>query len=398
MTAAHSFDVAVVGLGLIGSGALRRLADEGVDCVGIGPIEPSGWAEHDGVFASHYDSGRITRRLDPVREWAVLATRAIAGYADVEARSGIRFHRPVGVVLGEIDRGRAAAVAAVAAELGVPTTTTAPADAASFDARLVFPDGSTLFAEPGPAGHVDPRRMLRANLAVATTEGAIVIEEEAGAVRHDADGWRITTSSGATVRATRVVVATGAHSDELHGLDGCPSFAVRGETIVMATLGAAEQERLADLPSVLARLDHPDYEDLYVVPPTDYPDGSVRLKLGATLRRRRRLDDGASRRAWMSGDEHVDELDALRNLLLALVPGLHADAWESKPCLITETATGLPVVDHLAPGLVLAAGGNGYAAKSANAIGALAARLALDGAWTDTDLDHRRFEATRLIL
>ena len=392
----HVFDVAVVGLGLIGSGALRYLAGEGVDCVGVGPTEPAVWSDHTGVFASHYDSGRITRHLDPVREWAVLAARAIAGYADLEARSGIAFHRPVGVVLSEIDAGRAASIAAVADDLGIATTTYAPADASAFDPRLSFPPGSTLFAEPGPAGHVDPRRMLHANLAVATNDGAIVVEDAATALRHDGDVWVVTTGSGATVRSHRVVVATGAHSDELAGLDGCPSFAVRGETIVMALLGPAERARLAGLPSVLARLDHPDYEDLYVVPPTDYPDGSVRLKLGATLRRRRRLDDGTARRAWMRGDGHLDELEPLRALLVELVPGLDAESWESKPCLITETASGLPVVDHLAPGLVLAAGGNGYAAKSANAIGALAARLAREGRWTDDELDARLFGTTKI--
>lgn len=397
MIRSHDFDVAVVGLGLIGSGALRALADDGVDCVGVGPTEPATWATHAGPFASHYDSGRITRHLDPVREWAVLAARAIAGYADVEARSGITFHRPAGVVLAELDRQRVAAIADVAADLGVAATTFAPDRCHEFDPRLSFPRGSTLTAEGAPAGHVDPRRMLHANLAVATTEGAIVVEEAAAALEHERDCWRVTTASGASVRAARVLVATGAHSDELHGLAGCPSFAVRGETVVMATLADDEHRRLADLPSVLARLDHPDYADLYVVPPTDYPDGSIRLKLGATLRHHRRLDDATARRTWMSGDAHRAELGPLRDLLTALVPGLAAEAWETKPCLITETASGLPVVDHLAPGLVLAAGGNGYAAKSANAIGALAAGLVRDGRWSDADLDHRRFEATRVI-
>jgi len=388
--------VAVVGLGLIGSGALRELADRGVDAVGVGPAEPSDWAAHTGPFASHYDSGRITRHLDPVREWAVLAARAIAGYGELERRSGIDFHRPVGVVMSEIGAERTAAVAAVAASLGLDMRRHDPG-APSPDARLHFSPRSTCFAEDGPAGHVDPRRMLRANLAVATGAGARVVRDAATSLDHTGDGWRVATSSGEVVTADRVVVATGAHTDELH-LAGCPSFAVRGETVVLATLAEAEHRRLAGLPSVLARLDHPDYEDLYVVPPTDYPDGTVRLKLGATRRDVRRLDDATSRRAWMRGDGHRAELGPLRDLLTGLVDGLVATAWETKPCLITETASGLPVVDHLGPGLVVAAGGNGYAAKSANAIGALADDLVLSGQWTDPDLDHRRFEATRVIL
>ena len=59
--------------------------------------------------------------------------------------------------------------------------------------------------------------------------------------------------------------------------------------------------------------------------------------------------------------------------------------------MITDTPSGLPTVDHLAPGLVVAAGGNGYAAKSADAIGALAASLLLAGEWTDAVLDPAPF-------
>lgn len=44
-----------------------------------------------------------------------------------------------------------------------------------------------------------------------------------------------------------------------------------------------------------------------------------------------------------------------------------------------------------ADGLVLAAGGNGYAAKSADAIGALAADLLLAGTWSDPVLGPAPF-------
>lgn len=389
-----------MGLGLIGSATLRSLAEDGHRCVGIGPPEPNVLADHEGPFASHYDSGRITRHLDPEHAWAVLAARSIAGYGRVESSAGIRFHFPSGAVLAELDGGRVSAIVDVAGRVGVDVARIdRPTDVAAFDPRLRFPEGSTLLVEGPPAGHVDPRRMAAANLAVAAAAGATLVREPATLVAPVPGGrWRIRARSpvgvGSTIEARRVVVAAGAHTDEL-GLDGCPPFAVRGETIVTATLDGDERERLAGMPSVLARLPDGDHADLYVVPPTEYPDGTVRLKLGATLRRVRRLDDGPSRRAWMSGDAHLDEAPALRRLLADLVVGLRADAWESKPCLITDTPSGLPIVDHLAAGLVLAAGGNGYAAKSANAIGHLAARLVADGRWTDTELAARRFAIDR---
>ena len=87
------YDAAVVGLGPMGAGALRRLAKDGLRCVGVGSPEPAALAGHEGVFASHYDSGRITRHLDASFEWAELARRAIADYAAIEEEGGELFHR-----------------------------------------------------------------------------------------------------------------------------------------------------------------------------------------------------------------------------------------------------------------------------------------------------------------
>ena len=84
---ATSYDTAVVGLGLVGAAALRHLSATGQHCVGVGPTEPLDWSSHRGVFASHYDSGRITRRLDKRREWAVSGRPAPSTpIADIEAR------------------------------------------------------------------------------------------------------------------------------------------------------------------------------------------------------------------------------------------------------------------------------------------------------------------------
>lgn len=390
-------DVAVIGLGLIGGGALRHLAAAGVDVVGIGPAEPPVFADHPGAFASHYDSGRITRHLDARREWAVLAARAIAGYAALEEASGIAFHHPAGVVMAEHDPARIASTLANAVELGVPVAVVEPGAPSPYDGLLGFPAASTLLAEPGPAGFIDPRRMLAANLGVAERHGAGIVHDEVVGLDGDGDGWRLTTAGGGVVRAEKVLVAAGPHADEvLAGVvapSDAPRLAARGETVVLAELDPDEQARLASLPSVLARLEgHPTYEDLYLVPPTTYPDGTVRLKLGATRSEYLDLPEPDAKRAWMRGDAHRDELPELRALLEGLVPGLVARSWETKPCLITETPSDLPYVQHLAPGLVVAAGGNGYAAKSANALGALAADLLVSGTWTDADLDASAFQ------
>jgi sarcosine oxidase len=387
-TASGHHDVAVLGLGLVGAAALRYLAEAGLRCVGVGPIEPAEWGTHSGVFASHYDSGRITRRLDKQREWAMLAGRAIDAYGGIEAASGITFHHPVGVVIAEVDPGRLAATVAVGDSLGVSFERFAPG-ARFDDARISLPGTATVLHEPAPGGFIDPRRMLAAQLAVATAHGASVVSEQALRVEaKSTGGWRVHTAAGSSVDAEHIVVATGPHADELDGLPRRPHIDVVAETTVLARVGAAEQERLAGLPSIL--VDDPTHDHLYSVPPTDYPDGHTYVKLGATHRTEMVLAP-TERREWMRGTQHEADLDWLRGLLLELLPGLRADAWLTKPCLIPDTPTSLPYVEIVAAGCVMAVGGNGYAAKSADAIGALAAGLVVNGGWTDVELDAERF-------
>lgn len=387
------YDIAVIGLGPVGAGALRHAAASGARTVGVGVVEPAVFADHGGPFASHYDSGRVTRHLDATWAWAELARRAIASYPSMEARSGITFHRPVGLIYAASEAAEVAGIAATAARLTALGIAVRRVD--EVDGRVAIDPAAVRYVEPGPAGHVDPRRMVAAQLACARADGAEVVTATVVSVASTSDGWRLQLADGGVLHAATVVVAGGPHTDELEGLPPLPPMTVRAEAVVTGALDATEQARLAGLPSVLAPVDDAVFEDVYLVPPTDYPDGSVRIKLGATRRTKIVVPDGASRRAWMRGDAHVRELDALRRLTEALVPGLRVERWETKPCLITGTPTGLPYVDHLADGLVLAAGCNGYAGKSGDAIGALAASLALDGRWTDEGLDRAGFAVAR---
>ncbi|MBK5333340.1 MAG: FAD-dependent oxidoreductase [Ilumatobacteraceae bacterium] len=383
---ANSCDTAVVGLGLVGAAALRHLSATGRQCIGIGPTEPVDWGTHRGVFASHYDSGRITRRLDKKREWALLAARAIDAYPDIEARSGIGFHRPVGVVMADVDAQRLSAVVGVGRALGVDFQIHEPGEPVGDD-RISVPAGATVLREPSPGGFIDPRRMLAAQLAICRQQSAGIVSEQVVGIEQSGIGWSVHMVDGTSVDAAQLVIAAGPHADELAGLPRMPLIDVVAETVVMARVSAEEAQRLAGLPSIIVD----DVDDhLYIVPPTEYPDGHVYVKLGATRHGRWVLSPD-ERRDWMTGTSHAADLDWLHSLLVGVLPGLHAEGWSTKPCLIPETPTKLPYLEIVEPGLVMAVGSNGYAAKSADAIGALAAGLVANGCWTDTQLDEQSF-------
>jgi sarcosine oxidase len=380
------YDVAVVGIGLVGAAALRHLSAAGLRCVGIGPNEPVDWSVHRGVFASHYDSGRVTRRLDKRREWAILADRAIDAYDGIAEAAGISFHHPVGVVMADIDADRIATVAAVAHLSGVGFVRFEPGIDFG-DHRIAVPDGATVLREPAPGGFIDPRRMLAAQLVVARQQGADIVGEEVTGLERSSDGWSVRTTDGTGVEAEQVVIAAGPHADELSGIPR-PLIDVVAETVVRARVSPDEQRRLAGLPSII--VDGAD-DHFYVVPPTQYPDGQVYVKLGAT-RHDRLVLSAKERREWMMGTQHEADLEWLRGLMLGVLPDLQVQEWSTKPCLIPDTPTKLPYLEIVEPGLVMAAGTNGYAAKSADAIGAVAAGLVRERKWTDPDLDEQLFK------
>ena len=135
--------IIVVGRGLIGSAACRHLTALTDGVVVLGPDEPTDRAAHTGVFASHYDEGRITRVVDRDPAWAVTAKRSIDRYAEIEARSGIPFFTNAGYLgIGPAGSDYLDRSEAVARMFGAETTRL---DATGIRARFPFlsvPDGA----------------------------------------------------------------------------------------------------------------------------------------------------------------------------------------------------------------------------------------------------------------
>jgi sarcosine oxidase len=65
----------------------------------VGPDEPVDKSSHQGVFASHYDEGRITRALDADGFWADVSRASIERYGEIESASGVRFFTGCGALM-----------------------------------------------------------------------------------------------------------------------------------------------------------------------------------------------------------------------------------------------------------------------------------------------------------
>ncbi len=392
------YNVIVVGAGMIGAAAGRYLAEMGLRVAVIGPAEPDHWQTHQGVFASHYDQGRITRIIDTDPVWALLAQRSIAAYADLEARSGVHFHEAVGglqLVAAPADDEKQQARLANGTRDGATFQSVDADDLKSFFPFFQFPPNFIGIWEQGSAGYVNPRSLVAAQLTVAQQHGAHLIRETVTAVTPQTNQLEIKTAEGRHYQTQKVLVATGSFSN-CHALLAGRTLDLysKARTITLAEVEADEVQRLAAMPTLIAPIaDNPHLASVYVLPPIQYPDNRWYIKLGGNNYPERSLSDLGEFVDWFHAEGDAGEADHLRAALLALIPDLRVRAFGRKACVLAYTAHGYPYIDSVIDGrLYVAVGGCGSAAKSSNEIGRMGALLTAHEGWTH-DLAAHHFQA-----
>ncbi len=392
----HIFDYLVIGKGLMGAAAARYLSQVTPHVALVGPDEPADWASHRTVFASHYDQGRITRRLSQDAVWSALAQRAIGQYAYLEKTSGVQFYWPVGglyVAPHGTDAAYLAAVAAVGQRYSLDFTLYATAnELQQADERLAFPAHCHGILEPPPAGYINPRGLLRAQMTIAAQQGARVVAETVTAVTPHADSVEVMTETGRILWARKVLIAAGAFANCYDLLPRQLDLRVKSETILLARLPEQEASRLRDLPTVLYQIESPVLDSIYMLPPIVYPDGRAYLKMGCNTSADQWLPDLEAMRAWMIRGDSAAMAAPMRAALEAMIPDLAADHYETHRCLVAYTAHGKPYIDQLTERVYVATGGNGTSAKCSDTLGWLAANLMQMGGWM-LDFDRALFEA-----
>ncbi|MCY4147510.1 MAG: FAD-binding oxidoreductase [Chloroflexi bacterium] len=395
------YDIAVIGNGLIGSAALRHLSEEfpQLRVCGIGPDEPRNRKRHQGVFASHYDQGRITRVLDPSPLWGQLARDSIAQYASIEAAGGIRFHHRAGCLRATDLPESIAQLDACAEQFAPPHSRLDAAGCRAAHPYLRFADSFVAWDEVGAAGYINPRQLVAAQLAAAQKNGAAVIREVAASIdcrpggvtiRTRRPGSNTATGQNEAIRARKILLSAGGYSNTL--LEKKLALRTKGHTILLAEAPAAEVERLRSMPAVISTFARSDVSSLYMLPPLPYPDGKTYIKLGfgdadelpAPEPFLNAVDSDRKLLEWFHTDGRADIAEALKEALHSMLPGLQTLSYHSAPCLLTYTAHGYPYIDALEAGRVyVATGGNGASAKSSDAIGRLGAMLCANGEWVN---------------
>ncbi len=380
------FKVLVIGRGMMGAAAAKYLARE-IDGVGvIGPDEPADKRSHDGVFASHYDEGRITRTIDPNPVWARLANHSIARYRDIEAESGIGFFSEVGCLVAGAARASGddyiANLLSAAGSLDVETMLL---DDGGLKERFPFfsvEAGSEGVFEPAGAGHISPRRLVAAQSRLAEKAGARLIRETAVRLLPGADGIEVMTAEGARYTAEKVLAAAGGFTIADSLLPQPVDLTVYARTIVFMEVDAAEAARLAAMPSLITA-PHDPQDAIYMLPPIRYPDGRFYLKIGGDPHDLQ-LKSEAELRDWFRGEGRESARTHLLRVAEGLLNGVSIRSVSTGSCVTSFTPTGLPAIGFSAsPRIALVTGGCGAAAKSSDEIGRLGTETILQGGVTD---------------
>ena len=398
------FKSIVIGNGLMGSAAGRYLSQWQDSVAIIGPTEPADHSSHTGVFASHYDQGRLCRKAsrDPV--WHPVANQAVANYAFIEETSGVPFHGGVGRVhanrpTDEERRELLEWMEEASQEHGIEFQYFLAGDRSwkkQFP-MLDFPEDCDLFFEPGPAGYVNPRQMLLAQNEIAKQNGATIIDQRVIRVTSSADCVEVETEDGQIYTSEKALIACGAFTNFSNLLPEPIPLRFKTEAMVWGTVSAETAEGLKDMPGVGYDIIDPDIDDIYMAPPILYPDGTYKIKMGCNSAGELWPTTLEEIQAWFQSGRSDDDLPAMERALRSQLPDVQFLEVTSHRCIVTYTPSGYPTIDavpsDLHGRLVVATGGNGTGAQGADTLGHAAAGLLHDGRWID-ELPRDVFLAT----
>ncbi|SOC94124.1 sarcosine oxidase [Rhizobium sp. AN5] len=382
------FKYIVVGAGMMGAAAARHLSAQTDGLALIGPDEPADRKTHTGVFSSHYDEARITRGFDGDPVWAELAQRSIRRYAEIEAKSGIRFFTEAGCLFTGNGKGLAGDYVSRALvstdRLGLGVETIGSDALAGRFPMFSLPSDHDGYLEAHNAGHVNPRALVRAQCTIAAAQGARLIRETAAHIRDTSQGVEVSTREGAVHTAEKVIVAAGGFTNMADLLPSPVDMAATGRTIVFFELDEARQALFGSMPSTIVLAETED-DIVYILPPVGYPDGKVYLKIGGESEKGR-LQTLAEAVGWFHSDGTPGEVEFLTKRALSLMPELAGCPVTSGSCVASITRSGYPYIGYTqSSNIAVLTGGNFVSAKSSDEIGRLGAVLLLDGQLTESD-------------
>jgi glycine/D-amino acid oxidase-like deaminating enzyme len=376
------FDHIIIGNGLVGSAAAKYLATAGRNIAVIGPSEPAP-NQKSLVYASHYDQARIQRMIGKDLAWTRLNVDSVRAYPEIERKSGIRFHQPVGCLYvnpyGKDDYLEAAPIHRSLFGLEYTSYTDANELKRAF-AGFTFPASAHGLFEADPAGYIQPRKLIQAQNILLKHSGGMNIQDIVIGMDQDSAGrYEVITQLGKRYKAQSVCLATGSFLNHMDLLPKPPVLLNKSEVVLLVKTDA-DTFPSKPIPSLLYELNTKEIDGIYLIPPVAYEDEKQYLKIGCNTHLDTVFTSIDEIREWFDATDPAPFFPLLANGLRELMPAIRIGQYEMKKCIISRTPHGRPYIGETrSPGLFIAGGCNGYSAMSSDAIGKVLAFQMLHG-------------------
>lgn len=358
------YDVAVVGLGGMGSAILAHCAARGASAIGIEQFEPA----HD-RGSSHGKTRMIRQAYFEDAAYVPLVLRAYELWRELERAAGDEILRSTGVLsIGEESSKIIQGTRRAAIDHGLPVESLSQREVkARYPSLELRQDEVALLEIDG--GVLDPERAVRAQLKVAEANRAEMRFGIAMESWHAIDkGFELRLTDGTQLSANKLVLSLGPWFQKTLEALG---VRIRVQRNIQAWF--SPDSHAYDAPGFPAFL--VDRKDL-PAPLYGFPD----------------FGDGVKAAFHGFGDltdaEHIDravdparDVEPIGRAMEQWMPGAARTLREAKPCMYTLTPDEHFVIDHHPDhtGLILCGGFSGHGFKFAPVVGEIAAGLALDG-------------------
>lgn len=359
-----NFDVAVVGLGGMGSAIAAHCASRGASVIGLEQFGPA----HD-LGSSHGKSRMIRKAYFEEPSYVPLVLRAYELWRELEREAGQELLRVIGLLSvgpeqSEIISGTRRA--ALEHDLSVKTLSRQEINARYPTVQLVR-DEVALFETDG--GVLDPERAVQAHLKIAQAAGADL------RFQTSMQGWEATDqgvdvclTDGTHVSARTLVLSLGPWFQETLESLGVP---IRVQRNVQAWFTPATNTYDAErFPAFLLDRAH------LPAPLYGFPDFGAGIKAAfhgfGALTEARHVDRSV---------DPARDVEPIVRAMQQWMPGSTENFREAKPCLYTLTPDGNFVVDHhpAHANVILCGGFSGHGFKFAPIVGEIGADMVLDG-------------------
>lgn len=375
----RSYDLAILGVGAVGSGALLHAATMGLNVIGFERFQPG---HHHG--SSHGETRLIRKAYFEAPAYVPLIERAYTKWRALEARVGRQLLCTSGIVEVGPEHGEVVSgVLHSANRHGLEIERLSSLEVERRFPGLRIPDGMVAVYET-EGGYLHVEEAVKAQCAVATCDGATLMNDVVvQCIERTEPDLTIHTSHG-PLRAARVLCTLGAWAPEFLRDVG---VSLRVKRKVLAWLALNPQDAsLYQAPSGVSFLYEMPGTVVYGFPSLD----------GKTLKVASH-DDGV----FIPGPEgldrrvHAEDLHAVQAFANAYLPGVDADRLvRHEVCMYTMSNDLHMIVDHDPedPRVWYAAGLSGHGFKYSNALGEALVQLSVEG---ESEVDLSSFSAAR---